>query len=96
MIQDQLAEYYALITHLDEQIGRLLQALPDSGELENTIIIFAGDNGLALARTAWWASKTSTSIPWACRYCSSGRACPATSGVTPRCTCSTFSPRFAS
>lgn len=48
VIQDQLAEYYALITHLDEQIGRLLQALQDSGELEDTIIIFAGDNGLAL------------------------------------------------
>jgi arylsulfatase A-like enzyme len=48
VIQDQLAEYYALITHLDEQIGRLLQALEESGELENTIIVFAGDNGLAL------------------------------------------------
>jgi arylsulfatase A-like enzyme len=48
VIQDQLAEYYALITHLDEQIGQLLQALEDSGELENTIIIFAADNGLAL------------------------------------------------
>jgi arylsulfatase A-like enzyme len=48
VIQDQLAEYYALITHLDEQIGRLLEALEESGELEDTIIIFAGDNGLAL------------------------------------------------
>jgi arylsulfatase A-like enzyme len=48
VIQDQLAEYYALITHLDEQIGRLLEALEASGELENTIIIFAADNGLAL------------------------------------------------
>jgi arylsulfatase A-like enzyme len=48
VIQDQLAEYYALITHLDEQIGRLLQALEESGELENTIIVFAADNGLAL------------------------------------------------
>jgi arylsulfatase A-like enzyme len=48
VIQDQLAEYYALITHLDEQIGRIFQALEESGELENTIIIFAADNGLAL------------------------------------------------
>jgi arylsulfatase A-like enzyme len=48
VIQDQLAEYYALITHLDEQIGRILKALEESGELENTIIIFAADNGLAL------------------------------------------------
>jgi arylsulfatase A-like enzyme len=48
VIQDQLAEYYALISHLDEQIGQLLQALEDSGEAENTIIVFASDNGLAL------------------------------------------------
>jgi arylsulfatase A-like enzyme len=48
VIEDQLAEYYALITHMDEQIGLILQALEDSGELENTIIIFASDNGLAL------------------------------------------------
>jgi arylsulfatase A-like enzyme len=48
VVQDQLAEYYALITHLDEQIGRILKALQDSGELENTIIVFAADNGLAL------------------------------------------------
>jgi arylsulfatase A-like enzyme len=48
IIRDQLAEYYGLITHLDEQIGRILSALQKSGQAENTIIIFAADNGLAL------------------------------------------------
>jgi arylsulfatase A-like enzyme len=48
MIRDQLAEYYGLITHLDEQIGRILGALKQSGQADNTIIIFAADNGLAL------------------------------------------------
>jgi arylsulfatase A-like enzyme len=48
MIRDQLAEYYGLITHMDEQIGRILAALRASGQAENTIIIFAADNGLAL------------------------------------------------
>jgi arylsulfatase A-like enzyme len=48
VIRDQLAEYYGLITHLDEQIGRVLAALEKSGQAENTIIIFAADNGLAL------------------------------------------------
>ncbi|MCI0540059.1 MAG: sulfatase-like hydrolase/transferase [Verrucomicrobiales bacterium] len=48
MIRDQLAEYYGLITHLDEQIGRILAALKNSGHADNTIIIFAADNGLAL------------------------------------------------
>ena len=48
MIRDQLAEYYGLITHMDEQIGRILAALKQSGQADNTIIIFAADNGLAL------------------------------------------------
>jgi len=48
MIREQLAEYYGMITHLDEQIGRILAALQKSGQADNTIIIFAADNGLAL------------------------------------------------
>ena len=48
MIRDQLAEYYGLVTHMDEQIGRILEALKKSGQAENTIIIFTADNGLAL------------------------------------------------
>ncbi|MGH9767557.1 MAG: sulfatase-like hydrolase/transferase [Blastocatellia bacterium] len=48
MIRDQLAEYYGLITHMDEQIGRILAALEKTGQAGNTIIIFAADNGLAL------------------------------------------------
>ena len=48
MIRDQLAEYYGLITHMDEQIGRILAALKQSGHDDDTIVIFAADNGLAL------------------------------------------------
>ena len=48
VIRDQLAEYYGMITHLDEQIGRILDALKQTGQADNTIIIYAADNGLAL------------------------------------------------
>ncbi len=48
VVRDQLAEYYGLITHMDEQIGRILSALERSGQSGNTIVIFAADNGLAL------------------------------------------------
>jgi arylsulfatase A-like enzyme len=48
MIRDQLAEYYGLITHLDQQIGRVLDSLRRSGEAGNTIVIYAADNGLAI------------------------------------------------
>ena len=44
----QLADYYACITGLDHHVGRIFQALRASGEWENTIVIFSGDNGLSL------------------------------------------------
>lgn len=48
VIRDQLAEYYSMITHLDGQIGRVLEALKQTGQADNTLIIYAADNGLAL------------------------------------------------
>jgi len=49
-IQVHLQEYYALITHLDEQIGRVLDALEASGKATNTIILFTSDQGLAVGQ----------------------------------------------
>jgi arylsulfatase A-like enzyme len=46
--QQQLADYYAIITHLDDQIGKVIQALKAKGEYDNTIIVLAGDSGLAV------------------------------------------------
>lgn len=50
IIKDHIAAYYAMITHTDSQIGRLLDVLDERGLKENTIIIFAGDNGLAVGQ----------------------------------------------
>ena len=41
-------EYYAIISHMDAQIGKILEALDKSGKRNNTYIIFAADNGLAM------------------------------------------------
>ncbi len=46
--QQELSDYYAIITHLDEQIGKVIAALKASGQYENTIIVLAGDSGLAV------------------------------------------------
>ncbi|MEZ6095976.1 MAG: sulfatase-like hydrolase/transferase [Pirellulaceae bacterium] len=48
VIQQQLAEYYGMVTHMDEQIGRILESLAKSGSADNTYIIYAADHGLAL------------------------------------------------
>lgn len=47
-VRDELAVYYAVITHLDQQIGRILQTLKETGLAENTLVIFASDHGLAI------------------------------------------------
>ena len=47
-VKTHRAEYYALITHLDSQIGRILDALDASGQAENTWIFFTADHGLAV------------------------------------------------
>lgn len=49
-IREQLANYYGMISEVDTQIGRVLEALREAGKLENTIIVFAGDNGLAMGQ----------------------------------------------
>jgi len=41
-------EYYAIITHMDAQVGRILDALEKSGEADNTYIFFSADHGLAV------------------------------------------------
>jgi arylsulfatase A-like enzyme len=48
VVRDQLAEYYGMITHLDNQIGRILGVLQETGQADNTIIIYAADHGLAV------------------------------------------------
>lgn len=40
-------EYYAIITHMDRQIGRILKAIEATGEADNTYIVFSADHGLA-------------------------------------------------
>lgn len=49
-IKANIAAYYAMITHMDAQIGRILNKLEEKGLAENTIIVFAGDNGLAVGQ----------------------------------------------
>jgi arylsulfatase A-like enzyme len=43
-----LSDYYAIITHLDAQIGRVINALKKTGQYENTIIVLSGDSGLGV------------------------------------------------
>ena len=43
-------EYYAIISHMDRQIGRILDHLEKTGQAENTYIFFSADHGLAVGQ----------------------------------------------
>lgn len=45
-IKTELAKYYSMISEVDFQIGRIIDKLKEIGQYNNTIIVFAGDNGL--------------------------------------------------
>jgi arylsulfatase A-like enzyme len=49
-VKTHIREYYAIITHLDHQIGEILAALKKSGKDKNTYIFFTGDHGLSVGR----------------------------------------------
>ena len=44
-ISPKRAKLAALIEHLDYNVGRVLDALEESGMMDNTLIVFASDNG---------------------------------------------------
>ena len=47
------AYYYALISHLDDQVGRIMQTLEQEGLADNTLVIFTSDHGEHLGDHGW-------------------------------------------
>lgn len=50
VVREHIAAYYAMITHVDHHIGRVLDALDETGRAKDTIVVFAADNGLAVGQ----------------------------------------------
>jgi arylsulfatase A-like enzyme len=47
-VRRHLTDYYGVITYVDYEIGRILEALKETGESGNTVIVFSSDHGLAI------------------------------------------------
>jgi arylsulfatase A-like enzyme len=80
-----LAYYYANITFIDEQIGRILDTVEASGQADNTIIIFSSDHGDLMGDHDQWFKQLgyegSTHVPLLVR--APGRIPPGTRVDTP-------------
>ena len=53
-----LKAYYASLTHIDHQIGRILSRVVDAGEAGNTIVIFTSDLGDLLGDHNYWRKSS--------------------------------------
>lgn len=49
-VKQHIADYYAMISHIDDNVGELMAALAQRGMTEDTIVVFCGDNGLAIGQ----------------------------------------------
>ncbi len=49
-IKRHIADYYGMISHMDMDIGRILDALEARGLGENTIVIYTSDHGLGVGQ----------------------------------------------
>ena len=68
MRKDAMAGYYAAITHIDHQLGRILTTLKEDGVYDDTIILFTSDHGEMLFDHNLWRKvfpyEGSTHIPF--------------------------------
>ncbi len=49
-VRRHIADYFAMISHLDWCVGNILEALEKRGMLDDTIVVVCGDNGLAVGK----------------------------------------------
>ena len=49
-IRQHIADYYGMISHLDEQIGRIVDTVESLNQRENTVLVYTADHGLAVGQ----------------------------------------------
>ncbi|MGN1410530.1 MAG: sulfatase [Eubacteriales bacterium] len=61
--RENLTGYYAAISAMDANIGRVLTKLKDDGIYDNTVIIFTSDNGMNMGHHGIWGKGNGTYPP---------------------------------
>lgn len=51
------AAYYGLVSYLDHNLGRILHALDDSGQVENTLVVYTSDHGDMVGSRGLWGKS---------------------------------------
>ncbi|MXY95651.1 MAG: sulfatase-like hydrolase/transferase [Caldilineaceae bacterium SB0664_bin_27] len=53
-------QYYAAVSHVDEIVGQLLQAVEETGKLNNTLVVYTSDHGLNCGHHGIWGKGNGT------------------------------------
>ncbi len=64
-IRNDIADYYHEIEWFDQHLGKMIDLLEETGELENTIIIVTADNGMPFPRSKTTCYEYGTHMPLA-------------------------------
>jgi len=68
VIRKDMCDYYFEVQRFDRNVGAMVQLLEERGELENTLIVISGDNGLPFPRCKVELYDTGTRVPLAIRW----------------------------
>ncbi len=67
-IRKDICDYYYEVQRFDRDVGTVIKALEEQGELENTVVVMCGDNGLPFPRCKVEVYDLGTSVPLAIRW----------------------------
>ena len=60
---EQLAQYLAAVSLVDEQVGRLLDALQGRGLMDSTLLVYTADHGLLVGQYGLYGKTNATNPP---------------------------------
>ncbi|ULL16561.1 hypothetical protein DVH26_20220 [Paenibacillus sp. H1-7] len=67
-VRKELAQYFTSVHRCDQTVGEILRALKESGQEDNTLVMFLSDNGMAFPFAKTNCYLTSTRTPWIVRW----------------------------
>jgi N-sulfoglucosamine sulfohydrolase len=68
VVRKEMAHYYSSVRRADDCLAEILKALKESGEEENTVVLFLSDHGMPLPFAKTQVYHHSTHTPWMVRW----------------------------
>ena len=67
-VRTDICDYYWEVQRFDTEVGELLKVLENNGELDNTLVVISGDNGMPFPRCKSNLYDLGTNVPLAVRW----------------------------